>query len=490
MLSSRKSQMDLSSLRRQESLGSSRRPLLSSRSWSVVHHHIHSNKKRSGRWLWHVGASCVRFIIRARKSTALPKLTTEESREIAAKFYEVMCLNSYTTIDEFLASLGIHMGDEGRSVLRHIKFHEGRALTLYQLLRLLTILKRRYFRCTSSDTSEAFSALAVDGAIPSEVFKATLMKFDLKVQFQENAAVSSASAAERDEDNSELNSRGARLGGIDLSQFSKLLATDDDGYGSKRKADAAVKRFTRLSSVQHDASLHNVTEGSSGSLSPVSGARTQSELPKPIDTILSSVRQFVETADLADSMFKKDSNAELSPLRSELFPYRQNKKKWAFSDVAARIEEVEKRGDVRRQHVSRNARYCSSSQRPPLALLTPCTDMSRKHASSLLAPETEQRLTRRPPRGLPEHLAQSRHTRSSSVPLSERFPVLSQRRERLMDALPRREFTLNGHVPWGLTEQQRADLAHGRRQVPCADDDDHATLRHMASATLSLITRH
>lgn len=444
-----------------------------------------------------------------RRRTTSPKLTAEEIKDATARFYEVMCLNTVASIREFLASAGVRMGSEDESMLRDVAFREGRALTLYQMLRLMTLFKRRHLAGASSDTTEAFAALAVEGSIPREVFRSTLQCFDLRVPFQLELSRPSTSAAAglnpHDDSNAESPTTTGANGGIDLNQFCQLLAGGDDGSTDsrlkKRGSAAAInKNFVRLDAVQRGEGLSQSIATDSNNHSGAVSPKLTSDGPKPLDVILHHVRQSLEADSPSDVLFQRKSGhgSERSPVRSEVFPFRQSKKKWDFHDVVERIEEVERRKDVRRPTVSRNVRYCSTDDRPPLALLTPFTDLTKSagHGGAHRHHPVPARLSRLPPRGLPADLmdAKGQPTRAASVPLSEHFPVMTQRRERLMQALPHRDFTTNGTVGWEITREQRRLAqergqwaAHQAMSNSLAKQGQDGALQHMAAATIGLI---
>jgi hypothetical protein len=492
MLTSRKSVVDIGAVRRAESMASSRRHPVSSRG-SMVMHAVAQLKRRHGKHLWRVGTAAVHFLVRIRRSQKLPKLTVEETKEIAAKYFSVLCLNDLTSVNEFIGSLGIHATSETLpSMLAQVKFREGQALTLYQILRLMTFLKRLHLSTTGSDTVEAFTALAIDGRIPTNVFRATMMKFDLRVQVHEPH--STASMNEVDEETADPfqnqdKSTGDRSRGIDIQRFTAMLSDEDD---TKTKRDLAKRRFSRLDSVRA-ASLH-VSEAFE-SASPTEPRTPSVASPKPFDALLSQVRQSLSHNHDVD-LFKRDTHAEKSPLRGEVFPFRSNKRRWDFQDVVKRIDEVESMGDVHRPFVSRNARYCSNSERPRFALLTPFTDLHEKkdlRNRDAGAQMNVHRLSRHPPRGLPAELAETstKQRRSASMPLTERFPILAKRRDRLMYQLPHRNFESNGSVSWALTQAQRAALESSKlARHTAVESDQQDILRHIASATLMTVNNN
>jgi hypothetical protein len=490
MLTSRKSFVDMGSVRRGDSMLSlsarKTHPLSSRMSHGAAH-----QRRRNGRHLWRIGIFALRFIARVRVAAKQPKLTVDEAKEIAAKYYAVMCLNDLASVTEFMGSLGVSASSEAPEMLVQVKFREGQALTLYQVLRLMTLLKRHHARTTGSDTVEAFTALAVDGRIPTDVFRATMMKFDLRVQMKEAAshAVSQRSVdVDVDDSFRQANPSDDTERGIDINRFRAMLSDEDDA----KKREVAKRRFSRLNSIRETNHVSETFE----SASPTEPRTPSVSSPKPFEALLNQVRVSL-AHDAENSLFKRDVNSEKSPLRSEMFPHRSNKRRWEFPDVVKRIDEVAKQGDVHRPMASRNARYCSSQDRPRLALLTPFTDLDCGRDANRNDDSAQMRihrLSRQPPRGLPGGVQITSNRRSASVPLTERFPVLSKRRERLMDQLPHRNFESNGIAPWALSPAQRSQLA-AKNVLPShhanGDSDRHEILKHIASATLTTVnSRH
>jgi hypothetical protein len=329
---------------------------------------------------------------------------------------------------------------------------------------------------TGTDTVEAFTALAVNDRIPTDVFRATMQKFDLRMQLYDTPP---AQIQGEDNETTQDSSKSRTNNGIDLTRFSMLLS-DDDGT---KKRDTTKRRFSRLSSVQQE-SLQHVSESFEGVPSP-DESRTPVCSPKPLDALLSQVRNSMNQ-EPEWSVMRRDMRNDRSPLRHEVFPFRFNKKKWEFAEVAKRIEEVEALGDVRRSVASRNARYCSHD-RPRLARITPFSKLDGEARDSHPA-SFQARHMRLPPRGLPENVERLNH-RSVSVPLTDRFPILAKRRERLMDQIPHRKFESNGSVPWSVSAAQRASIASLRLRDSGSTGAD-PTLRHMAAATLAAMHDH
>lgn len=450
-------------------------------------HVVTHQRRRNGRHLWRIAFFALRFISRARVAAKLPKLTVDEAKEIAAKYYAVMCLNDLATVMEFIGSLGVSASSEAPAMLVQVKFREGQALTLYQVLRLMTLLKRHHVRTTGTDTVEAFTALAVEGRIPTDVFRATMMKFDLRVQMKEatsHAVVSQRSFDVDNEDSFRQPTHNEDIeSGIDINRFRAMLSDEDEA----KKREVAKRRFSRLNSIREASHVSETFE----SASPTEPRTPSISSPKPFEALLNQVRVSL-AQESENNLFKRDLNAEKSPLRGEMFPHRSNKRRWEFPDVVKRIDEVAHQGDVHRPLASRNARYCSNHDRPRLALLTPFTNLDDgRHANHNddSAQMRIHRLSRQPLRGLPNGVQTTCNRRSTSVPLTERFPILSKRRERLMDQIPHRNFESNGIAPWALSQAQRSQLA-ARNVLPHSsntDSDRHEILKHIASATLTTV---
>lgn len=450
---------EFGSLRRNEGSLSARK--LSARHSIVLHRHF-SPKRR-----WRLACHVARFVVRLRQSVAKPQLTAEEKVEVTSRYYDVMCLNNVSQISDFVASVGLHVGDEEWSnLLSSIRFVNGRALTLHQVLRLMRILKRKHLEGISSDTQEAFSALAVDGKIPMEIFSQTLDRFDLRIQLDSRRNSSSAQDGP---------------GSIDLERFNILLS-DNVSNRTDGKTQSLAKR-----SIAPEAVFGSRTAIAQPIDEVVAHRRV--DCPRTMDNIFSLIQQSLGEKDLFDIPTNTEKRKVRTPgfespqrIRHEVFPVKTHHERWTFKEVESRISEVESRPDVARTKASRNVHYCSDEKRPPLARVIP-----------RLSPVTIEEAS------ASNHLSSFRtptEKRSLSVPLLTnrahglpRYPILENRREKMMDSLPHRDFAANGSSDWMLPVDARASLIYAHRSR-LSSQSQNIELRSMAAVALKSIVAY
>jgi hypothetical protein len=168
-----------------------------------------------------------------------------------------------------------------------------------------------------------------------------------------------------------------------------------------------------------------------------------------------------------------------SLFRGELFPMKIHNKKWVLKEVVDRIDEYSKLPDAYRPE-SRNVRYCSPDRprkvedRSFFVHTHPAADQMRRNEvrPSLLQPLQ---------RGATPEIGMARGGRSESK-FARQFPLLEERRKRLMDAIPHRAFGNSCSAQWMVSNDVRSQLQ--RKYHCCEPPQNNAWIQQMATIAL------
>ena len=361
-------------------------------------------KRFNPRRAWRLAIVAVRFALRAKRLCGGVKLTQQEREEIISKFYAAEAILDVAGVRDFIAQFGQQISEEElEQFLRWTLYKPGHALTLRQLVSLMTHLKRKHVSSAVVDTREAFEALATDnGKIPAGTLQRTIKQFDLNVRI--DAVDSDDSAA-----------GGEAL--LSYDDFSRLLVQSEHRM-SIRQVSASFR-----SKLQNTAS-EKLLDSAVNSALPTGIPKNDTPHEQHPTDFLSS-----EMPDI----FAMESRSKKSSCTREVFPLRaKSGKHYTFDEVVARIDDYNSQIRPSREKLDSRVRYCTVDNRPA-------------SCSAFISSANAHSTKKQPRCGSAAFAAPIPRIEPPPPPMSKRgryqetrFPSLEEKRKELMRSIPRK----------------------------------------------------